>query len=109
MRRGWLFLVAALGLATVAIMPMYMGIASLPSFFRLIAFVALCSAPVAIVRAVLKTADDGGGAEEELAELREDIAALRGDLEARFADVTLAIDDLAPRAALNDIRDDDRG
>jgi hypothetical protein len=44
-----------------------------------------------------------------LAELRGEIAALRDDLDGKFADVALAIDDLTPRRSLADRRRGDGG
>ena len=90
-------------------MPWIMSLGSLPSFFRLIAFLALCSVPVGIVRSVVGSRRDDTGSNEELAELRGEIAALRDDLDGKFADVALAIDDLTPRRSLADRRRGDGG
>ncbi len=97
MGRGWRFVLAILALATVGILPLAAGIGTMPSFFKLIAFLALCSAPVGIVRITLKGANDDAGAEEGMAELRDEIAALRAQISDQLADVTLAIDDMDTR------------
>ncbi len=108
MRKGWVVVVAIAALGSLAYLPTHLPLQSLPGVFRWLAIASLCWAPVAIVRALLDHHHDATDT-DAIEEMQRELVALRSDIEARFADVTLAIDDLAPRTLTADHLDEDRG
>ncbi|MAF10295.1 hypothetical protein CMK11_07580, partial [Candidatus Poribacteria bacterium] len=100
MRRAWPFIVAIVAIIAFRGSPLqfHLPTAAWPFIAGLAAVGVLAYTPVAITKLVLEARTRrGAAAVDGLQEVRDDIAALREDLEGRFADITLAIDDLAPR------------
>ena len=111
MRRGWPFVVAIVAILVFGGVPFHIATSAWPFIVGLAAVGAFAYMPVAITKMVLEARERRAAAGVDgLQDLRDDIADLRGDLESRFADITLAIDDLQPRtlpsAATSDNRSD---
>ena len=109
MRRGWPFIVAIVAILVFGGVPFHIARETWPFIVGLAAVGAFAYMPIAITRMVIEARDRRTASSSVgLQELRDDIAALRDDLESRFADITLAIDDLQPRTLSGGPTSDDR-